>query len=109
MIKNLLLGLAFLGFSLTATAGVVTIEYSGTVSNHSNGGWGPDIGTKVDGVFTIDLSKSSGKVWESTNSVGHYAFSCNEMVNGNSGQTTGTDFVDVYDNSTRVTTRIIYG
>ncbi|PUA29158.1 MAG: hypothetical protein B0W54_00670 [Cellvibrio sp. 79] len=102
MIKNLFFGLAFLGLSLTASAGVVTIEYSGTVSNHSNGGWGPDIGTQVGGVITIDLSKSSGKVWENSNSIGHYAFSSNGMVtsSGNTGTvTTGTDFVDVYDNS----------
>lgn len=102
MIKKLFSGLVFLGVSLTANAGIVTIEYSGTVSSHYNGGWGADIGSKVDGTFTIDLSKSSGKVWENANSVGHYAFSASGMVSSdyNSGLvTTGTDFVDVYDNS----------
>lgn len=102
MIKKLFSGLVFLGLSLTANAGIVTIEYSGTVSSHHNGGWGPDIGSKVGGTFTIDLSKSSGNVWENANSAGHYAFSANGMVSSdyNSGLvTTGTDFVDVYDNS----------
>lgn len=102
MIKKLFTGLIFLVLSLTANAGVVTIEYTGTVSNHYNGGWGPAIGTKVEGVVTIDLSKSSGKVWENANSIGHYAFSSNGMVSSsynNGWVTTGTDFVDVYDNS----------
>lgn len=92
---------ALLG-SVTANAGLVTIEYSGTVTGVSNGGWGASVGQKVGGVIEIDLSKADGKMRDEANAVSYYAATSNGMVKSDSASNSldgGADFVDIFNNS----------
>lgn len=100
---------ALLGMPLTATAGLVKIEYTGFISSHLYGGLNYKNGERVNGSMTIDLSKSTFNQSFKPNSISHSAPASDGLVVGDypaGAITGGSDWVNIYINSTALGDRL---